>query len=853
MPLSNGERLGSYVVLNPVDSGGMGEVYRGRDTRLERDVAIKILPEAFLHHPDRLRWFARESKTLAALSHPNILAIFDVGTQGGVPYIVTELLRGHTLRECLRNGPLPRRTVVEYGAQIAKGLAAAHSKNVVHCDLKPENIFITTDNQLKILDFGLAKPAPAKAETQAAANEATTITGKTESIEIVIGTPSYMSPEHMRRATVDARSDIFSVGAILYEMLFGKVAFRARTHVETMNAVLHDEPAKLSDPSASLPPGWDNILRRCLEKNPELRFQSASDLAFAIEKLSEQPTGRSGRKGVSEWWKLAAGLTAVLVLLAAGWWAAVHLRENVGPTFRQLIFGRGYIGSARFTPGGESVVYGAAFGGQPRQLFLTRLDGQSSRPMDLPADILGISQHGEMAISLGRHNFYNWMTKGDLAVAPLSGGAAPRKLKVVVCDGDIAANGSLAIVRYGGAMQTLEFPIGKVLFSTSGWVSAPRISPSGDAIAFLEHPLLGDDRGYVSVVDLSGKAKRLTGEWTSETGLAWSAAGDEIWFTSSTRAEQQILRAVNRSGRLRTVLATLTQLTLQDIAKNGGVLLTSERISTEVAMGQRNAKSVHSLDVADEDAGIHGLSDDGSSAALVYSGTAGGEDYKTLVVRNDGSEPVVLGDGDPAGISPDGKWILSLIPSDPSKIILYPTEAGEPRRLDLGSVRWLAGSTSWSHDGSKVVFTGTEPGKRPRVYLLDPTSGATQAITPEQTSGPLLTPDGQKVLVKDKLMVFSIYPVQGGEPEPTKGITDADMPLRWDDVGRTIYVWDRTLPVKIYRLDPRTGKREFWLEINPPDPSGLLYGYIVLSPDGQSYAYHFRRVLTNLFLAQNLR
>ena len=195
----------------------------------------------------------------------------------------------------------------------------------------------------------------------------------------------------------------------------------------------------------------------------------------------------------------------------------------------------------------------------------------------------------------------------------------------------------------------------------------------------------------------------------------------------------------------------------------------------------------------------------------------------------------------------------TMIPSDPSKIILYPTEAGESRRFDLGSVRWVAGSASWSHDGSEVVFTGTEPGKRPRVYLLDPTSGAIRAITPEETSGPLLTPDGQKVLVKGKSIDFSIYPVQGGEPEPTKGITDTDMPLRWDAVGRTIYVWDRTLPAKIYRLDPRTGKRELWLEINPPDPSGLLYGYISLSPDGQSYAYHFRRVLTNLFLAQNLR
>src|SRR5271166_1283215 len=850
MPLSNGERLGSYVVLGPLDSGGMGEVYRGRDTRLDREVAIKILPEAFASHPERLRWFERESKTLAALSHPNILAIFDVGAENGIPYLVTEMLRGQTLRECLRNGGLPRRTVVEYGTQIAKGLAAAHSRNVVHCDLKPENIFVTDDNQLKILDFGLAKPAPQKSKGEVG----NLTTEDTETIEVVVGTASYMSPEHVRRVAVDARSDIFSFGSILYEMLFGDVAFRRGTSVETMNALLNDEPVKLAEQGSHLPPGWDCILRRCLEKIPERRFQSASDLAFAIEKLAEQPTTPSPRKGILAWGEPLAVLTAVLALAAAGLWAGVYLRKHVDPTFRQLIFGRGYIGSARFTPDGESVVYGAAFGGRPRQIYLTRLDGQSSRHMGLPpADILGISRHGEMAISLGRHNFYIWMTTGTLAVAPLAGGA-PHALLADVCDGDIAADGkNLAIVRCGGEMQTLEFPMGRILFRTSGWISVPRISPSGDAIAFLEHPLLGDDRGYVSVVDLNGQAKRLTGEWAGEDGLAWSSTNNEIWFTSSLQSEPQALRAINRSGRQRIVLSTVTELSLRDIGKNGSVLLTSIRWSTEVAMGRRNAKSVRSLDVMDENAGVNGVADDGKAAARVYSGTAGGQDYKTYLARDDASDPVLLGDGDPTGISPDGKWILSLVPSNPSKMILYPTEAGISRRLDLGPVRMLTGVTTWSHDGSEVAFTGTEPGRPPRVFLLNLTSGETRAITPEETSDPLLSPDGETVLVRNKSMAFAMYPVKGGEPEPTKGIQATEEPLQWDELGRTIYVWDRTLPARVYRLDPRTGRREFWLEITPADPSGLLYGHVYISPDGQSYAYHFRRVLTNLFVAENLR
>ena len=850
MPLSNGERLGSYIVLGPINSGGMGEVYLGRDTRLDREVAIKILPEAFASHPERLRWFERESKTLAALSHPNILAIFDVGTQGGVPYLVTELLHGQTLRECLRKGALPRRTVVEYGTQIAKGLDAAHSKDIVHCDLKPENIFVTDDNQLKILDFGLAKPAERRSENEVAVSASE----ETETTELLIGTASYMSPEHVKRVGVDARSDIFSLGSILYELLFGGVAFRRTSPVETMNAVVNEEPARLADPTSSLPPGWDSILRRCLEKNPERRFQCASDLAFAIEKLAEQPTAPTPRKGGPSWGQTLVGLTAMLALAVAGWWAGTHIRRSPEPTFRQLIFGRGYIGSARFTPDGESVVYGAAFGGRPREIYITRLDGQSSRHMGLPpADILGISQHGEMAISLGRHNFYNWMTTGILAVAPLSGGA-PHALLADVCDGDIAADGkSLAIVRCGGNMETMEFPIGNVLFRTSGWISIPRISPSGDTIAFLEHPLLGDDRGFVSVVDLKGHAQRLTGEWAGEDGLAWSLTNDELWFTSSSQTDQQTLRAVNRSGRQRVVLATVTEISLRDIGKDSNVLLTSIRWSTEVAMGRRNAKSIHPLDVADENAGIHGIADDGKAAALVYSGTAGGQDYKTYVARDDASEPVLLGDGDPTGISPDGKWILSLMPSDPSKLILHSTEAGEPRKFDISPVRMVTGVTSWSHDGSKVVFTGTESGRPPRIYLFDLASGTTRALTPEETSDPLLSPDGESVLVKDKSMAFVLYSLKGGEPEPTKGIAATDLPLQWDAASRTIYVWDRTLPARIYRLDPRTGKRNFWLEVTPADPSGLLYGHIYISPDGQSYAYHFRRILTNLFVAQNLR
>ena len=477
MPLSKGERLGSYVVLGPIGAGGMGEVYRAHDARLNREVAIKILPAAFATDHDRLTRFQRESKALAALSHSNILAIFDVGTSGEISFLVTELLLGQTLRARMQVGLLPRQSVIAYGAQIAKGLAAAHGKGIVHRDLKPENIFLTADNQVKILDFGLAKLAQSEEgdeETISWTNSAQTQGGG------ILGTPNYMSPELARRTAVDARSDIFSFGAILYEMLFGRMAFKRPSTVETMNAVLNEEPLGLSESNSDLPQGLQMILRRCLEKAPDRRFQCASDLAFAMETqaaLSSPALTQKVPAAVQRDWRFYA-VSALAAVVLSGVLISSRLKSSPPPAFQQLIFGRGFISSARFTPDGESVVYGAAFGGRAREMFLTRLDGRSSRHMGLPAaDILGISKHGNMAISIGRHNYHNWMVVGTLGLASLSGGPA-RAILADVCDGDIAADGnSLAIVRCGGNVETLEFPIGKALFHTNGWIgSSPDIT-----------------------------------------------------------------------------------------------------------------------------------------------------------------------------------------------------------------------------------------------------------------------------------------------------------------------------------------------------------------------------------------
>jgi len=308
MGISSGTRLGPYEIQSPLGAGGMGEVYRARDTRLGRDVAIKVLPKTLAHDTDSLWRFEREARTIAALNHPNILGIHDIGTHDGAPFLVSEFLEGQTLREKILSGPLLLRHVIEYALGIAEALASAHEKGIVHRDLKPENVFLTRDGRIKVLDFGLAKLV----RTEENHETAVTLTDDKTLPGMVMGTVGYMSPEQVRGEPVDPRSDIFSFGSVLYEMLTRKRAFKGQTSAETMTAILREEPAALSDIGWQGPPELERILGRCLEKNVGQRFQSASDLAFAIESLSGTSTTRkvSQPKLRRAWlaWIIAAAL-----------------------------------------------------------------------------------------------------------------------------------------------------------------------------------------------------------------------------------------------------------------------------------------------------------------------------------------------------------------------------------------------------------------------------------------------------------------------------------------------------------------------------------------------------------------
>ena len=469
MPLTPGSRLGPYEIIAPLGAGGMGEVYRARDSRLNRDVAVKVLPASFADNPDRLRRFEQEARATGMLNHPNILAVFDVGTHEGAPYLVTELLEGQTLREEL---PLPRRKVIEYARQICTGLAAAHAKGVTHRDLKPENIFVATDGRVKILDFGLAK-------VEAPESDLTRTAGTTPGM--AMGTVGYMSPEQALGKPADYRSDIFSFGAILYEMLSGARAFQAPSGIETLNAILKGDPPAL--PEIAL----DRLVRRCLEKSPEQRFQSASDLGFALEALSGTTTTTIAPvapvKKLNTGLKACAALAAAVACVAAGHFLW-KMPPAEPPLYRPLTFNRGLVWSARFTPDGKSVVYGAAWNGEPLQLYSVRDGSLESRPLGLPsADILSISSSGEMAISSGRHYTRGWSSSGTLARVALDG-QAPREVLEDVQEADWSPDGhSLAVARSVSGRYRLEYPAGTVLYETSGWISHARVSPDGTRVA----------------------------------------------------------------------------------------------------------------------------------------------------------------------------------------------------------------------------------------------------------------------------------------------------------------------------------------------------------------------------------
>ncbi len=855
MTLTAKTKLGPYEIQSPLGAGGMGEVYRARDTRLNRDVAIKVLPASFSADADRLQRFAQESRAAAALNHPNILSIYDIGNDHGTPYVVSELLEGETLRERLRTGPISStRKAIEYAQQIARGLAAAHEKGIVHRDLKPENIFFTHDGRAKILDFGLAKFTRPEMEDS---DEAPTVQVATEA-GMVMGTAGYMSPEQVRGKPADARSDIFSFGAILYEMLSGKRAFHGDSSADTMSAILKEDPPDLSETNHNISPALERIVRHCLEKNPGERFQSARDVAFNLEALTDVSTStRSGLKALPEEKTRSRWIVPIVgaVLLLASW-VGVYFFARHGvtvskPVFHEITFRNGTILDARFAPDGQTIAYSAAWDGRPQELFSTRFDSTDSRSIGLPpGQVLAISSKGEMAISLNLSDFGAFATLGTLARVPLAGGA-PREVVDKVVSADWTPDGqSLAVIRSQDNGDRLEFPPENVIYQPNGWASHLRFSPNGEFLAIADHIVGGDD-GRIVIIDRHGNHKASSSFYSSVEGLAWEPSGKEVWFSAVPAGADRSVYALDFTGKERLIYRAPGGLTIHDISRNGLVLLTADKTRMGISALPPGESRERSLSWFDWSL-VTDMSDDGKTIVFSESGEAVGTNYSIYERKTDGSAAVRLGEGTFGILSPNGQWVLDGV-GPHFKLVLLPTGVGEPKQLvdeNAGVV-----NSGWFPDGKSIFYTGISQGHLRQAYMLGIDGGTPRPITPEGIGGIQVTPDGKYLLARDAKRQFWLYPVAGGEPQKLNFVEGpSESIVRFIDGGKSLLIRDRNIPQPITKVDIATGHREPWKQIIPADMAGVQsIPIICFSADGKSYAYSLSRVLSDLFVVDGLK
>jgi eukaryotic-like serine/threonine-protein kinase len=862
--LTTGLKLGPYEIQNSLGAGGMGEVYRALDSRLGRTVAIKVLPASFSSDRDRLQRFIQEARAAAGLNHPNILSIFDIGEERGAPYIVSELLEGETLRDRLRMGPLPVRKAVEFALQAARGLAAAHEKGIVHRDLKPENLFLTEDGHLKILDFGLAKLTRPEGESGAA--DAATVQAVTEP-GLVMGTVGYMSPEQVRGKAADARSDLFAFGAILYEMISGKRAFHGETAADTMSAILKEDPPELSETARNVPPGLERIVHHCLEKNPAQRFQSARDLAFDLDVLTEVSiTPRSGslpsvvqqeiragsRRKMAQ---IAGAVVGAVALVGLGWWLGHNKIAGPPAEYQQITFRTGHIGHARFAPDG-TIVYDAVWEDGKQQLFLARTDDNGTLPLGITdANLLAVSKNSELAIRLNTVNMGGYARMGTLARLPLSGGT-PREVLENVGDADWSSDGDkMAVTVF--VPQTrhwrLEYPIGKILFDSIKWISTPKISPDGKWVAIADHENPnGDDQGTVAIIGMDGTERKLSSGWTSIEGIIWSPSSDEVWFSASDAGASDNLRGVTLDGKVRTIANVPGGMWTEDV-RDGIVLVVSQQQRVSISGAPPGSKEEHELGWLGWSTDLS-ISNDGKKVLFTEEADGGGPNYTAFVRDTDGSPPVRIGDGQGMAISPDNKWVVTQ-PAKGGPLSVVPVGAGQARQLTHDSITYAA--AGFMPDGKHLLAWGIEPGHGGRDYLIDINTGESKPITPEGTAGGPVSPDGRKIIVRGPDGRQGVWSIEGNTLQTIPGLDPQYGITGWLPDNVSVYAAQDVgiqKTRKMYKLNTVTGKMEFWKEFG----SGLSSGISGISPprfsrDGSAYAYIYVRLLSQAYVAKGLK
>jgi dipeptidyl aminopeptidase/acylaminoacyl peptidase len=928
MPLQPNDVLGPYQITGLLGEGGMGAVYRAKDTRLGRFVAIKVLTSVNFSDHERLQRFEQEARATGMLNHPNLLTIYDVGTDGsGAPFLVSELLEGETLRGRLERGALSPRKAVDAALQMAQGLAAAHEKGIVHRDLKPDNIFLTRDGRLKILDFGIAKL------TATAGTDGPTFQMAATEPGMVLGTVGYMSPEQVRGEPVDQRSDLFSLGAIFYEMLTGTRAFKRNSSIETLGAILKEDPPDLTDVVPSIPPSLERLVRRCLEKDRELRFQSARDLAFNLETLATMstsatlsgtpraaatgatnsqtlPTARHGamtgatasasapaaapvprtmrtaaitrppaKKRVSPW---LIGLLYVVSVAGAAygtwWWAhrkPVDVRE---PQFHRITFRRGDVSAARFAPDGETIVYSAAWDGQPSEIFVATRSATEARPLAMPESEVASVSKSELAVILRRDRLTGL---GVLARVPLAGGM-PREVAEHVSHADWSPDGAnLAVLRHVNGKTRIEYPIGTLKYETPHYIRDLRVSPDGARLAILEQ---SQGEFEIALIENAAPVTIARGWGRGVRGIAWSPDGQEIWVSGTASAAPPALYAVKiADGSTRLVQRLTGSIRVFDISKRGDVLLsngtwraalvwkpgapvsqlpgnpvdnaaapaqpqTGEPGNRETGQPERDASWLDWSILAD-------LSPDGRTLLFSETREGGGAKSAVYLRRLDAPAPIRLGEGVADGLSPDTKWVLA---HNGQKLILLPTGTGEARELKLNGA--FDSGAAWMSDSRRAVVGGVSGKEGYRLHIVDTLDETVKPVTPENiwtgnTRSYAPSHDGRFVAGMSKDETITIYPVDGSAPAPLPSAEKGEVPIQWSADNASLFVYRPTaIPARVYRITLATGVRELWKEFIPADPAGVhRIAPVLVTPDGTGYAYTALRTVSDLYVAEGLR
>jgi eukaryotic-like serine/threonine-protein kinase len=842
-----GQRIGPYQVEQLIGEGGMGLVFKARDIQLNRSVAIKVLPAERLWDPERKRRFLQEAKATSLLNHPNIVTVHGITHERDADFLVMEFVAGKTLDQLIPAKGLALKQALKYGLEIADALDAAHAAGIVHRDIKPANIMITEQGRVKVLDFGLAKlTEPEQVPDRDQPAPLTTQAG------LVFGTAAYMSPEQAEGGRADTRSDIFSFGVLLYQMVTGRRAFAGENVITILAGVINQQPAPLSALVPAIPPELEWIIAQCLKKDPDRRIQHMVDVKIALEdvldRLDSPSTAPAAGRPRRRW--VVPVLVAALLGIGAGIWASLRLFHREPITFQRLTFRQGDVVASHFAPNG-SIVYSAMWDGAPPALFVAQPGSREARALDLPSGIIqSVSGSGEMAILLGAGASG---TLGTLARAPLAGGA-PRPLLENVSAADWSPAGdSLAVIRTQNGQHRIEYPIGNVLYQTSS-LGTPvflRVSRHGDRVAFFDATTGG---GFsLQTIDTQRRTRILSRGWRSVGGLGWSPNDAQLWFAGQRTGSDPGIYTVDLGGRERLLTQTAGWPTLNDIAADGRILVSN----TDSRIGIRGlipgAKEESELGWLDASA-IRDISNDGKEIVSMELSSGQGQNSAIYLRSTDGAAAVRLGYGNRPVLSPDGKWVVCLRKNGSSaQIVLLPAGAGEEKPLRTAGIQ--PETAEWFPDGQRVLFTGNEPAQPPRTYTYDLASNQIHPVTPPGVRATAVSPDGQSVIVvgDGTASLFSL----AGRPAILLGAIGPDTSvIRWSADGTHIFL-ERTDPERrkaaILSMDARSGRVEAVRDLKLPDRTAFFFDFARLSADGQFYAFSYQRDFSTLYLVNGLK